>query len=102
MRKIDEGRAALCKRVEAWALGLAVQKPRVRIQQMSRKWGSCSTLGTLTLASDLAEREAGFQDFVIVHELLHFPCSRYSYSSGLAKAASPRNSLRNPQHHEPF
>ncbi len=72
MRKIDEGRAALCKRVEAWALRLAVQKPRIRIQQMSRKWGSCSTLGTLTLASDLAEREAGFQDFVIVHELLHF------------------------------
>ena len=72
MRKIDEGRTALCKRVEAWALRLAVQKPRIRIQQMSRKWGSCSTLGTLTLASDLAEREAGFQDFVIVHELLHF------------------------------
>ena len=23
-----------------------------------------------------------------------FPCSRYSYSSGLAKAASPRNSNR--------
>ena len=71
MRKIDEGRAALCERVEAWALRLAVQTPRVRIQQMSRKWGSCSNLGTLTLASDLADREAGFQDFVIAHELLH-------------------------------
>ena len=61
MQKIDERRAALCERVEAWALQLAVQTPRIRIQQMSRKWGSCSTLGTLTLAADLTEREAGFQ-----------------------------------------
>ena len=72
MPKIDERRVALCERVEAWALQLAVQMPRIRIQQMSRKWGSCSNSGTLTLASDLTEREAGFQDFVIVHELLHF------------------------------
>ena len=72
IRESDEGRVALCERVEVWALRLAVQTPRIRIQQMSRKWGSCSTLGTLTLAADLTEREAGFQDFVIVHELLHF------------------------------
>jgi predicted metal-dependent hydrolase len=38
---------------------------------MTRKWGSCSTAGTITLAEDLAEQEPGFQDFVIVHELLH-------------------------------
>ena len=62
----------LRKRVEAWALRLAVQTPRVRIQHMSRKWGSCSASGTITLAADLTEREAEFQDFVIVHELLHF------------------------------
>ena len=71
MRKIDERRAALCERVEAWALQLSVRAPRIRIQRMSRKWGSCSTSGTLTLASDLADREARFQDFVIAHELLH-------------------------------
>ena len=71
MRKIDERRTALCDRVEAWALRLTVRTPKIRIQQMSRKWGSCSTSGTLTLAYDLAEREAEFQDFVIAHELLH-------------------------------
>ena len=69
--KIDERRTALCDRVEAWALRLTVRTPKIRIQQMSRKWGSCSTSGTLTLAYDLAEREAEFQDFVIAHELLH-------------------------------
>ena len=44
---------------------------------MSRKWRSCSTSGTITLASDLTEREAEFQDFVIVHELLHFRVSNH-------------------------
>ena len=38
---------------------------------MTRKWGSCSTLGTVTLAADLADQHPGFQDFVIAHELLH-------------------------------
>ncbi|MDE2754229.1 MAG: M48 family metallopeptidase [Gemmatimonadota bacterium] len=71
MRTHEERRAALCERVDDWASRLNVQQPRVRIQRMSRKWGSCSTSGTLTLASDLADREAGFQDFVIAHELLH-------------------------------
>jgi len=38
---------------------------------MTRKWGSCSTSGILTLADDLTEQDQGFQDFVIAHELLH-------------------------------
>lgn len=43
----------------------------IRLQSMSRKWGSCSTRGTVTLATELADEPPGFQDFVIVHELLH-------------------------------
>ena len=47
-------------------------KPRfVRVQTMTRKWGSCSIGGVVTLAADLAKRTPGFQDFVIAHELLH-------------------------------
>jgi hypothetical protein len=38
---------------------------------MTRKWGSCSTSGTVSLAADLSEQQTGFQDFVIAHELLH-------------------------------
>ena len=46
--------------------------PRViRVQDMRRKWGSCSSKGTLALASDLADQDSRFQDYVIVHELLH-------------------------------
>jgi predicted metal-dependent hydrolase len=38
---------------------------------MTRKWGSCSTAGVITLAFDLAGQDRAFQDYVIVHELLH-------------------------------
>ena len=38
---------------------------------MTRKWGSCSTSGVITLALDLAKQDRRFQDYVIVHELLH-------------------------------
>jgi predicted metal-dependent hydrolase len=38
---------------------------------MTRKWGSCSTKGIVTFAEDLADQRAGFQDFVVAHELLH-------------------------------
>ena len=38
---------------------------------MRRKWGSCSTKGILTLDYQLYNRDQGFQDYVIVHELLH-------------------------------
>ena len=50
---------------------LHVPTPRVRVRDMTRKWGSCSTSGTITLAADLSHQEVGFQDFVIAHELLH-------------------------------
>jgi predicted metal-dependent hydrolase len=38
---------------------------------MTRKWGSCSLRGTITLAVDLVDEADHFQDFVIAHELLH-------------------------------
>jgi predicted metal-dependent hydrolase len=61
----------LKRRVERWAAKLRVQPKLVRIQRMTRKWGSCSTAGTITLAADLEEQITGFQDFVVAHELLH-------------------------------
>jgi predicted metal-dependent hydrolase len=57
--------------VDSWAAKLHVMPRVIRVQRMTRKWGSCSTAGTITLAIDLDEENQGFQDFVIVHELLH-------------------------------
>jgi predicted metal-dependent hydrolase len=71
MRQSHKRAERLKERVAQWALRLKVRPRLVRIQRMTRKWGSCSTAGTITLAADLNEQETGFQDFVIAHELLH-------------------------------
>lgn len=71
MRTRNDRCNVIRKRVEYWAKRLKVYPRQVRIQRMTRKWGSCSTTGTITLADDLADQKAGFQDFVIAHELLH-------------------------------
>lgn len=55
----------------AWAVKLRVNPRVIRVQDMRRKWGSCSSAGTVTLARDLVDQESRFQDFVIAHELLH-------------------------------
>src|SRR5437868_3553873 len=61
----------LKQRVKRWAIKLKVTPRVVRVQMMTRKWGSCSTAGTITLAADLAFQPPSFQDFVVAHELLH-------------------------------
>jgi predicted metal-dependent hydrolase len=63
--------ARLKRRVDLWAVKLRLMPRVVRVQRMTRKWGSCSTVGTISLAVDLDDEDEGFQDFVIVHELLH-------------------------------
>ena len=56
-------------RADRWCIRLKVTPRQLRVQPMRHKWGSCSTLGTL--AVDLDEQSQEFQDYVIVHELLH-------------------------------
>jgi predicted metal-dependent hydrolase len=71
MRTRENGRSQLRQRVDYWSRRLKAEPRIVRIQRMTRKWGSCSTKGIITLADDLADQESGFRDFVIAHELLH-------------------------------
>jgi hypothetical protein len=73
----------LRRRTHAWAVKLRVNPKIVRVQEMRRKWGSCTSRGTITLAAELADQESRFQDFVIVHELLHL---RYSSHGRVFKA----------------
>jgi predicted metal-dependent hydrolase len=70
--------ARLKRRVDVWAVKLRVLPRVMRVQRMSRKWGSCSTAGTITLAIDLDDKNEAFQDFVIVHELLHLKVPNHS------------------------
>lgn len=73
----------LRRRALAWAVKLKVNPRVVRVQDMRRKWGSCSSAGTVTLATDLLDQDQGFQDYVIVHELLHL---RYTNHGRMFKA----------------
>lgn len=69
----------LRRRTLAWAVKLKVSPRVVRVQAMRRKWGSCSSAGTVTLARDLLDEQVRFQDFVIVHELLHLRLPSHSH-----------------------
>ena len=73
----------LRRRALAWAIKLKVNPRVVRVQDMRRKSGSCSSAGTVTLATDLLDQDERFQDYVIVHELLHL---RYSNHGRMFKA----------------
>ncbi|WP_082743535.1 MULTISPECIES: M48 family metallopeptidase [unclassified Burkholderia] len=73
----------LRQRALAWSVKLRVRPRVIRIQEMKRKWGSCSSTGIITLAMDLVEREQAFQDYVVVHELLHL---RYATHGRVFKA----------------
>lgn len=73
----------LRRRALAWAVKLKVNPRVVRVQDMRKKWGSCSSTGTVTLAIDLLDQSQSFQDYVIVHELLHL---RYANHGRMFKA----------------
>ena len=98
MPACDDRHEGLRQRVEHWSERLHVPAPRVRVRGMTRKWGSCSTSGTITLATDLSHQEVGFQNFVIAHELLHLrvPEPRQalqgSHDSARARLARARHS----------
>jgi predicted metal-dependent hydrolase len=59
------------ERVHAWAAKVRVKPKQIRIQAMKHKWASCSTEGRVTFSLDLLAEGRAFQDYVIVHELIH-------------------------------
>ncbi|GAA3449716.1 M48 metallopeptidase family protein [Dactylosporangium matsuzakiense] len=61
----------LHRRAMGWAVRLKVNPERVQIKRLPNKWGSCTPDGVVTFADDLATEAEDFQDYVIVHELLH-------------------------------
>ncbi len=68
----DKARMKFKTRVSAWAEKLDVKARTVTLRPMTTKWASCSTAGRLTFDASLLDLPSGLQDYVIVHELLHF------------------------------
>src|SRR5258708_31518016 len=60
------------ERVRAWAEKLGARVTSISVRSMTTKWASYSTTGRLTFDASLTELAEDVQDYVIVHELLHF------------------------------
>lgn len=59
-------------RVREWAEKLGIEVRSIAIRDMTTKWASCSSSGIMTFDVDLLDIPEDLQDYVIVHELLHF------------------------------
>lgn len=57
--------------VARWAAIMNVKPAQICIQRMTQKWASCSAKGRVCFSTDLLHEPKTFQDYVIVHELLH-------------------------------
>ena len=58
-------------RVRDWSQKLDVEVVWLGVRHMRRKWASCSTNGHVNFSTELLLKDQKFQDYVIVHELLH-------------------------------
>ena len=57
--------------ITRWAALMKVKPVQICIQRMTKKWASCSSKGRVCFSTDLLQEPRTFQEYVIVHELLH-------------------------------
>lgn len=57
--------------VREWADRLKVKPSQIRVQEMRNKWASCSPGKWISFSGDLLKENRAFQEYAIVHELLH-------------------------------
>lgn len=54
--------------------------PNITVRKMSRRWGSCTQGGTISLNVDLVKTPIYCVDYVIVHELCHLKIHNHSHA----------------------
>lgn len=68
----DQVRARASVAVVKWSRVLAIEAPRVHVQHMKTKWGSCSPeRGSIRLNTELAKKPPGCLEYIVLHELVH-------------------------------
>jgi len=85
-----------------WAADMKVKPVQIRVQRMTKKWASCSSKGRVCFSADLLMEPRTFQEYVIVHELLHLQVPNHgklfkslmnAYLSGWEAILAERNGI---------
>ena len=61
----------LRKQVEHYSNLMNLDYKEIKYKKMKRRWGSCSSLGVITLNTQLLKLKKEHIDYVVVHELAH-------------------------------
>ena len=71
--KLQAHRVFPAKLDEAWPrfMKLGIERPRLIVRQMARRWGSFTSAGNLVLNTELIQASPQLIDYVVVHELAH-------------------------------
>lgn len=77
-RKTLRSKEQLKAEVARWTEIIKVAPKQIRIQKMKQKWASCSSRGRVCFSSHLLKEPRDFQEYVIVHELLHLQVPNHS------------------------
>lgn len=68
----DQVRERASSLVAGWSRTLGLDAPRLHVQHMKTKWGSCSpTRRSIRLNTELAKKPPGCLEYIVVHELVH-------------------------------
>ena len=74
----QEAKDFLPKRVDFWAKKYNLDFSEINIKNMTSRWGSCSSLGAITLNLHLMRLPLELIDYVILHELAHLKHHNHS------------------------
>lgn len=79
-------KAELMREVDEWTVRLGVAPRRTQVRRMSSRWGSCTSLGNVTLSERILRMPLSLRDYLICHEITHL--HELSHGSGFQRLMS--------------